>query len=363
MTASEVLSRRALNRALLARQMLLSREQVPVDQALERLVGMQAQDPQAPYIGLWTRLERFDPNELSELIAGRGAVRGTLMRCTVHLVTRNDWGRLWPPTAPARERGFRASPFARELTTVDLDDLLDAVREQLTDHPLTRPELAAILSERWRGVDPPSLAQASTLIPVVQAPPRGLWGQGGQARWITSEAWFGARIEQPAPLDTVIRRYLSAYGPATVKDIQAWSGLTRLRDHLAQMRPTLRTFGDEHGHELFDIPDGTLPEANTKAPVRFLAPFDNVQLAHDERSRIVDPAHRDHIYRDRLMRAFLVDGFIAGSWQIKRETLVLRPVRPLSREELADLTDEGLRLLAFVSPDAQRPTIEVESTG
>jgi hypothetical protein len=358
----DVLSRRALNRALLARQMLLSRQEVPVDQALERLVGMQAQDPQAPYVGLWTRLEGFDPNDLSGLIAGRGAVRGTLMRCTVHLVTRNDWARLWLLTAPARERGFRASPFARELANVDLDDLLEAVRDQLNDRPLSRPELAAILSERWPGVDPPSLAQASTLIPVVQAPPRGLWGQGGQARWITSEAWFGARIEEPAALDTVIRRYLAAYGPASLKDIQAWSGLTGLRDHLTEMRPTLRTFRDEKGQELFDVPDGRLPVADTRAPVRFLAPFDNVQLAHAERSRIIDPAHRDHIYRDRLMRAFLVDGFIAGSWQVKAGTLTLKPVRRLSKAELAELKDEGMRLLAFAAPDAPRPSIQVEST-
>ncbi len=362
MNEPEVLSRRALNRALLARQMLLSRQEVPVDQALERLVGMQAQEPQAPYIGLWTRLERFDPNDLSELIAGRGAVRGTLMRCTVHLVTRDDWARLWPLTAPARERGFRASPFARELTNVDLDDLLDAARQQLTDHPLSRPELAAILSERWPGVDPPSLAQASTLIPVVQAPPRGLWGQGGQARWITSEAWFGARIEEPAALDALIRRYLTAYGPASVKDIQAWSGLTGLREHLAEMRPTLRTFRNEQGHELFDVPEGLLPDAQTTAPARLLAPFDNIQLAHAERSRIIDPAHRDHIYRDRLMRAFLVDGFIAGSWQIKRGTLTLKPVRPLSKAQLGELTNEGMRLLAFVAPGAPQPTIQVEST-
>ncbi len=360
MDDADVLSRRELNRALLARQLLLSRQQLPVDQALERLVGMQAQEPHAPYVGLWTRLAGFDPNELSELIAGRGAARGTLMRCTVHLVTRSDWARLWPLTAPARERGFRASPFARELADVDLDDLLDAAREQLTDEPLSRPELAARLRQCWPGVDPQSLAHASTLIPIVQTPPRGLWGQGGQARWIPSESWFGASIEQPAALDTVIRRYLTAYGPASVKDIQAWSGLTGLRDRLAEMRPTLRTFRTEQGHELFDVQTGLLPDADTAAPVRFLAPFDNVQLAHAERLRIIDPAHRGHIYRDRLMRAFLVDGFIAGSWQVKSETLTLKPVRRLSKAELADLTDEGMRLLAFVAPDAPRPTIQVE---
>ena len=294
MTGSEVLSRRELNRALLARQMLLERHDLPVRDALERLVGMQAQEPQAPYVGLWTRLEPFEPDDLSELIAGRSAVRGTLMRCTVHLVTRRDWARLWSVTGPVRERGFRASPFARELKAVDLEELLDAGRQLLSTQPLTRPELAAQLSDRWPGVDPTSLAQAaSMLFPVVQVPPRGLWRQGGQARWTSSEAWFGTTVEEPPDHHTVIRRYLAAYGPASVKDIQAWSGLTGLRDQVAEMRPTLRTFRDEVGQELLDVPDGLRPDADTPAPVRFLAPFDNVQLAHAERSRIVDPAHRE----------------------------------------------------------------------
>ena len=362
MTGHELLTRRQLNRALLARQMLLHRHELSAERALERLVGMQAQEPQAPYLGLWARLEPFDPGELSELIAGRRAVRGTLMRCTVHLVTRRDWAELWSLTEPARGRGFRASPFARELKTVALGELLDASRTLLAQRPMSRPELAAQLSERWPGVDPASLAQAaSLLIPVVQVPPRGLWGQGGQARWATSASWFGADVEQQPEPERVIRRYLGAYGPASVRDIQAWSGLTGLRDQIASMRPTLRVFVDELGQELFDLLDAPLPDADQPAPVRFLPPFDNVQLAHAERSRIIDPAHRAHVYRDRLMRAFLIDGFIAGSWQIKQGTLTVSPVRRLSRGELRELRDEGLRLLEFVDPGTKRPGFEVRA--
>jgi Winged helix DNA-binding domain len=360
-TGPAVLSRRELNRALLARQLLLRRHELSAEQALEQLVGMQAQEPQAPYVGLWSRLEAYDPNELSDLVANRAAVRGTLMRCTVHLVTRRDWARLWSLTGPARERGFRASPFARELKTVELQPLLAAGRALLTQEALSRPELAARLSERWPGVDPPSLAQAaSILIPVVQVTPRGLWGQGGQARWATSEAWFGTSLEEPADIQDVIRRYLAAYGPASVRDMQSWSGLTGLREYVTNMRQTLCVFQDEQGQELFDVPGAPLPDPATPAPTRFLAPFDNVQLAHAERSRIIDRAHREHVYRDRLMRAFLIDGFIAGSWQIKQGVLTVSPVRALTRAELHDLEQEGLRLLDLLAPGAPRPDFRVE---
>jgi hypothetical protein len=361
LTGTEVLSRRELNRALLARQMLLQRRELSSEQALEHLVGMQAQEPQAPYIGLWSRLENYDPGELSDLIASRDAVRGTLMRCTVHLVTRRDWAKLWPFTIAARERGFRASPFAKQLKSVDMQELLEAGRALLTQEPLTRPELAAHLSERWPGVDPPSLATAaSMLIPVIQTPPRGLWGQGGQPRWTTSSAWFGRSLEELADIGEIVSRYLAAYGPASVKDIQSWSGLTGLREQLTAMRPTLRVYRDEHGHELFDLPEAPRPDADTPAPARFLAPFDNVQLAHAERARIIDPAHRAHVYNDRLMRAFLIDGFIAGSWQVKQGTLTVSPARRLSKAERHELEGEGLRLHDFLGRDAQKPIVRFQ---
>jgi hypothetical protein len=360
---AEVLSRRELNRALLARQMLLRRHQLSAEQALEQLVGMQAQEPQAPYVGLWSRLESFDPHELSDLIACRKAVRGTLMRCTVHLVTRRDWAALWCLTDPVRARGFRASPFARQLKTVELSELFDAGRGLLTREPLSRPELASRLCERWPGVDPASLAQAaSLLIPVIQVPPRGLWNQGGQPRWATSESWLGAPVEKEPDLEEVICRYLAAYGPAGVRDIQAWSGLTGLRERLAAMRSSLRVFKNEQGQELFDVPQAPLPDGETPAPTRLLAPFDNIQLAHAERSRIIDPAHRAHVYRDRLMRTFLIDGFIAGSWQVKQGVLTVSPARRLSRTELSDLEEEGLRLLEFLDGAGAQPRFQVEAT-
>jgi hypothetical protein len=345
-----VLSRRALNRALLARQMLLARHPLPASEAVRRLVGMQAQEPQAPYVGLWSRIEKFDPHELSDLIARGEAVRGSLMRCTVHLVTALDWAQLWPLTRPVRLRAFTGSPFAKHLANVDLDALLEVGRALLGERPHSRAELAVLLAERWPGVDPPSLAHAASLLnPVVQVPPRALWRGRGQARWRTSEAWLGTTIDEEPDLDAVILRYLAAFGPAAVNDIQAWSGLSGVRARIEHLRPKLRSFADEQGRELLDVHDGPLPDPQTPAPPRFLAPFDNVQLAHEDRSRIIDPAHRDFIYEDRLLRTFLIDGFVAGTWSVKGTTLDIRPIRRLQDAEREALEDEGQRLLAFLN--------------
>lgn len=354
-----VLTRRALNRALLARQMLLEREACGVVEAIERLVGMQAQEPQAPYVGLWSRLDGFDPQELSALIGDRVAVRGTLMRCTVHLVTARDWASLWPLTQPVRERSFRGSQFAKQVAGLDASELRAAGRALVAERPRGRAELAAQLAERWPGIDPPSLVQAAVRHPVVQAPPRGLWRQRGQARLVASEAWLGADVEADPDLDSIIRRYLAGYGPATVQDIQAWSGLTRLKDPVERMRPELRTFADEEGRELFDVPDGLLPDPDTPAPPRFLAPFDNVLLAHAERSRIIDRADRDRVYEDRLMRSFLIDGFVAGTWHVRDDALHVAPLRPLTRSNRAALEAEGVRVARFLLPEVPEPEVRI----
>ena len=356
-----VLSTRELNRALLARQMLLDRRPLPAADAIERLVGMQAQEPQAPYIGLWSRLEGFDPHELSELITGRRAVRGALMRCTVHLVTTRDWAALSPLMRPVLARTFKGSQFSKQIATLDLDELLDAARKLLAAQPRTRAELARLLAGRWPGVDPTAMAHAATLLtPVVQVPPRGLWRQAGQARWAPADSWLGRGGNEPVQIDAVILRYLSAYGPASTQDIQAWCGLTRLGEATERLRPQLRALADEHGRELFDVPGAPLPDPDTPAPPRFLAPFDNVQLAHGERSRIIDPAHRDLVYRDRLMRTFLIDGFIAGTWSLDDTTLAITPIRPLHTAHRAALEDEARCLLAFLLPNAQHPRIRVD---
>ena len=344
---TQPLSLRALNRALLARQLLLQREALSATATLARVAGIQAQEPQAPYLGLWSRLQDFDARELSELIANRQAVRGSLMRCTVHLVTAEDWLWLWPTVEPVLARAFRGSPFSKQIAGVDLEELLRVGREYMMLQPRSRTELAQLLAAHWREADPASLAFASSLLtPVVQLPPRGLWRQGGQARWAPADQWLGAGLDEQPRAQRLVSRYLSAFGPATVKDIQAWSGLTRLGQVLAGM--DLVTLSDTGGRVLFDLPGAPLPDPHTPAPVRFLPPFDNVLLSHADRARIIDPATREVLNRDRLMRAFLVDGFVAGTWTLEQRTLHVRPTRALASAELDEVHAEAEALLAFL---------------
>lgn len=348
--ADSVLTRRALNRALLARQLLLERGPMEPLDALEHLVGMQAQEPQAPYQGLWTRLERFDPHALSALIESRRAVRAGLMRVTLHLVSAEDYGRLWPLMREVLAGGFRSSPFAKRLDGAVVEQVVAAGQKLLAEQPLTRAELGRRLGERWPTADAPSLAYPPTMLaPVIQVPPRGLWRGSGQARWAPAAAWLGRELVEAPDLERLVIRYLTAYGPASVRDIQAWSGLTRLNAVFERLRGGLRTFRDERGTELFDVPHGALPDPDTPAPPRLLAPFDNAILAHADRGRIIAPGHRDAVFADRLMRTFLIDGFVAGRWQLKDNVLELTPFIPLTPHNRKALAEEAEHTASFLT--------------
>jgi hypothetical protein len=354
----QALTRRALNRALLERQLLLSRHALPAAAAIEHLAGMQAQEPQAPYLGLWSRLHPFDPQELADLIAARQAVRGGLMRATIHLVTARDWHWLRPLLAPVLARLYTGSPFSKAAAAAGADPerLTGLARELLAEKPRTRAELGPLLAQHWPGADPAALAYAATITePLIQVPPRGLWRQGGAARWTTAAAWLGPSPEDQPAADDLIPRYLAAFGPASVADIQAWSGLTRLAQAVDRQRDRLVSYRDEQGRELFDVPGAPLPDPAARVPVRFLAPFDNVILSHADRSRIVDPAHREFISHDRLLRTFLVDGFVAGTWQLDGGTLHIRPLHPLPAAQRDALAEEAARVLAFLAPGASGP--------
>src|ERR671916_738640 len=255
-TSDNVLGRRTLNRATLERQLLLCRQKLPAIEAIEHLVGLQAQAPNPPYIGLWTRVEGFHPDELARLILDRRAVRIALMRNTVHLVTARDCLALRPLVQPVFDRGLYANRAHRaRIEGVDIEALVAAGRALLEERPRTAKELGELLRERWPDRDPASLARAIRhLVPLVQVPPRGVWGKSGQTVHTTAEAWLGRPLDPDPSLDEMVVRYLGAFGPATVKDVQTWSGLTRLRDVTDRLRSRLRILRDEQGNELFDLP-------------------------------------------------------------------------------------------------------------
>ncbi len=325
MPARKVLTRRDLNRSLLERQMLLRRVDRPALEVVERLVGMQAQVPTDPYTALWSRIDGFQAHQLSELIAERRAVRVVgLMRTTIHLVSARDALAIRPLMQPVLERAWRYSPFSRRLAGADVDEVVAAGLELLAERPYVATELGKRLQERWPEADASSMGYAIRhLVPVLQPPPRGLWGQGGLAQVETIERWLGRPLDSNPSVDALVLRYLAAFGPATAKDVQVWSWLTGIREVLERLRPRLRTFSDENGRELFDVPDAPFPDPDTPAPVRFLPEYDNIALSHDDRIRLIDRRFSEAIW---MRGSILVDGFVRGTWCIdtKRNQTVVR---------------------------------------
>ena len=367
---ADVLTVRQLNRATLARQLLLERAALPASDAIERLVGMQAQVPMDPYVGLWSRLDGFDPSALADLLTRRKAVRASLMRATIHLVTSRDMATLRPLMEPVIHRMFwTGSPFGRAIEGVDADAVAATVRELIEERPRTRAELRPLLAERWPDHDEDALSAIGYLLPVVQVPPRGVWGKRGQATWTTAESWLGRSLDVEPSIDDMVVRYLAGYGPAAVMDIQAWCGLTKLKEVIERLRPDLRVYRDEAGRELFDVADAPLPGADTPAPVRFLPNYDNALLGYKDRRRMIGIAPRRRLDSDILgnVSTFLADGFVAGRWKLTYERnaarITIEPVVRLSAPDRASLIDEGGRLATFLVPDADTHDVHIARRG
>jgi hypothetical protein len=356
--SGDVFSQRALNRALLARQMLLRRAELTVADALEHVVGMQAQAPNPPYLGLWTRLKGFAIDDLATLIRERKAVRIALMRATIFLVTARDALRLRAVLHEGMVR-WGNSVYRKGLEGVDVDALAAAGRALVEDEPRTWAELGPLLSERWPAADRAALGgMARTILPLVQVPPRGIWGESGPAAHTTVEHWLGQPLAPETALDEMVMRYLAAFGPASVRDAQHWCGLKRLNVVIDRLRPRLASLRDENGTELFDLPGAPRPDAETPAPVRFLPEFDNVLLSHADRARIISEEDRARVFTvNGIIRAtILVDGFVRGMWTIEKArdaaVLVIHPFAPLAPADRRALEDEGERLVRFAAADA-----------
>ncbi|GGN31890.1 winged helix DNA-binding domain-containing protein [Streptomyces fuscichromogenes] len=372
-----VLGARALNRATLDRQLLLRRSSRPAKEAVAHLVGLQAQNVRPPYYALAARLDGFAPESLSALMADREVVRIVTLRSTIHTHTAADALTLRPLVQPARTRELTA--FRKGLAGVDLDRLAALARDLVEAEPRTMAGLREALRAEWPDADPQSLAVAARCtLPLVQVTPRGLWGRSGQVALTTAEHWLG-RSGEPTPgpaapeapeapdapdateaVDATVLRYLAAFGPASVRDMQAWAGLTRLRAAFERLRPRLLTFRDETGVELFDLPDAPRPDPGTPAPPRFLPEFDNLLLSHADRTRVVPPELHGRAWQgNQAFRTLLVDGFLAGVWKLTEDALVIETFGPgegRGRRNRAAERDailaEGARMLATLHPGA-----------
>ena len=352
--AGETIGLRALNRATLDRQLLLRRSPLSVTATLELLVGMQAQTPHTAYVGLWTRLEGFRGDDLSKLLLDRSVVRMALMRGTIHLVTARDaWG-LRPLVQPVMDR-VQKSQFGKRLAGVDLEEVVAMGRAFVDEEPRTFKALGDQLLTRWPDRDRFGLEQAvRTGVPLVQVPPRGLWGRSGPIAHTSIEAWLGEPPADLPSIDAVVARYVAAFGPVSVMDAQAWCGLTKLGEVFERLRPSLITFRDEGGRELFDLPDAPRPDPDTPAPPRFLYDFENMLLSYADRSRVIAPDTIRGLERTQeSLSTFTLDGFVAGIWGVQRERgramLTITPFALLSKRDITALADEGARLLTFLA--------------
>jgi hypothetical protein len=359
-----ILGQRALNRALLERQMLLRREKLSALAAIERLVGIQSQAPISAYYGLWTRLENFHQDELAQLIQNRYVVRIALMRSTIHLVSASDSLAFRPNLQSVLDRGLK-STYGSSLKDLNIDLLASAGRALVEEQPLTFSEVGLLLSKKWPEYSPDALsAIIRTLVPLIQVPPRGIWGEAGQATHTSLENWLGKPLNEEYPVDQMVLRYLAVFGPATIKDIQVWSGLTRLNIVIERLRPQLCTYHDEHGNLLYDIQDVPLPHPETLAPPRFLAEFDNMLLSYADRTRIISEKYRKQLFTvNGLIRAaLLVDGFVCGLWRIERQhntaTLCIELYETLSKQNLISVSEEGMLLLKFAAAKESIHNIE-----
>jgi hypothetical protein len=342
-----VLSARELNRALLARNLLLERRRLPVARAIERLCALQAQYSPSPYIALWSRLQDLPKDALTRALERRQVVRATLMRITLHLVTARDYpyfAAVWMPATQEMTPRVTAETLAR------LSQLVHAAASK----PVTHAEIEAIAADemggRWR---------TRCLAPLIQLPPSGTWRFHGRPQLVVMGEWLGAALpSREDGAERLVRSYLSAFGPATQSDILRFAGMRvgDLRPGLERL--DLRRFRDKRGRVLVDLPRAPLPEATAPAPVRFLPKWDHALLAYDDRTRILPAELQSTVIRKNgdVLPTFLVDGMVAGMWSVERAkdraTLQLEPFAPLPRRVRGELEDEGERLVRWIEDDA-----------
>lgn len=362
----EVLTVRRLNRALLARQALLHREAVSAEEMTAHLVGLQAQEPAPPFVGLWCRVEGFRSRDLLEALHAGRIVRATAMRGTIHLLTAEHYAAHRMALQPLLRTVFRLPEHREVEEGLDAERLMVTAHRLLADEPRPIAALRAPLAEAFPGLDGAALAHiARLLLPLVQVPTPGHpAGFAGNAAFAPAEQVVRTPLAPEGPPHGLVRRYLGAFGPATAADVTRWSGLTGVRGVLDEL-DGLETFADERGRTLFDLSEAPRPPEDVRAPVRYLPRFDNAILSHADPSRIFDPAHRPRIGTKNgiIASTVLVDGFVAGTWkpELTADRAVVRVAafRALPKRHAASVVAEGRRLLRFLAPDARERTVEI----
>lgn len=354
------MSARALNRTTLARQMLLAREKVSATAVIERLVGMQAQWPKPPFIGLWSRLIGFQREELVKLLEAKKVVRATMMRTTLHLISAKDYVKLRPAVQPVLSRAMSAVLKDR-VKPAEVPGYVEEARAFFAKKPRTFTELRDhLMSLHPKGDERAMGYIVRTRLPLVQVPSGGTWGFPADSEFALADAWIGKSIANgdDTPPDDLVLRYLAAFGPASAADAQAWSGFQGLGAVLERMRPKLRVVTDERGRELFDAPDAEIASEDVAAPARFLPEFDNLIVGRSE-ERFLAKGHRSKVFLSglRVIPTVLVDGLVAATWKTERKknvaTLAIEPFAAFAKKVKAEVEEEGEALLRFIEPDAK----------
>lgn len=355
-----------LNRALLARQMLLDRSTVGPLEAMRQLVALQAQQPRPPYIALWTRLDGFEPAALAELLRSRRVVRGTHLRGTLHLLEADDFLTTRAAIQPVLNAGMQ-SILKQRGAGFNIEAVAGSARKHFARRPRTFEDLRATLTEEFPGVDERAMGYAVRMsLPLCMVPDETVYAYGADTEFALASEWLGRVVPEESRVEELLLRYLAAYGPASVQDAQCWTGLGKLKPVFEALRPRLVTYRDEKGKELFDVPGGLLPNAETNAPVRLLPGFDGAILAHQDRSRIMVEEHRPLVTTKNLqvLPTVLVDGFVAGTWEvIVRKTVVtvaVKAFRPFPARAKKSVEAEAARLVRFLA--GAGPRCEVSYT-
>lgn len=351
------LSLQALNRATLHRQWLLERRDATALEAIEHLVGMQAQIPLAPYVGLWSRLTDFTPDDLVKLLEGRDAVRGSMMRATIHLMSSRDFLAFRPLIQPRLDREvYQNMTYGRHrLEGLDMPAVLQAGTDRITESPATAVQLREHLSALWPDRDPAALAHAvRCLLPTIQTPPRGIWGKGGNPAMSLPHLCLNADLDPNPSPDSLVLRYLAAYGPASVQDAQTWSGLTHLSEIFDRLDLVTHTDADS-GRTLYDLPDQQLPSEDIDPPIRFLPEYDNLLISHADRARWhPTPKILQSLFSQGTL---LHNGQVTGTWRVPKNAktqthLEVTLLTPLPKKAHQAIESEAHALLTFTNPTA-----------